>query len=165
MKEQLNNEVVIIAPHIDDELIGCFSVLMNKEISPIIIYTENANNERRDEAILLKKYLNHIKVQLFSKNIPSNFISPINTLYFPDPHFEIHPEHRRVGMIGEEILRNGLCKNVIFYSTIMNAPYIYEIKNPKEKKNMLDKVYKSQKSLWQFDHKFFLFEGFCKWII
>jgi hypothetical protein len=165
MIEQVKNEIIIVAPHVDDEIIGCFSVLMNKKISPIIIYTENANDERRNEALLLKKYLDHIKIQLFSKNIPSNFISPVNTLYFPDPHFEIHPEHRRVGMIGEEILRSGVCKNIIFYSTIMNAPYIHEVENSNDKKKILNQVYKSQKSLWQFDAKYYLFEGFCKWII
>lgn len=161
----MNGDIIIVAPHIDDEMIGCFSILCNQEIEPIIIYTSICNEERKQEALLLKKYLPNVKIQMFTKHIPSQFMSPLNSFYFPDPCFETHPEHRRVGMIGEEILRDKICKEVIFYSTNMSAPYIHEISNANYKKNMLNKIYKSQKSLWEYENKYFLFEGYCKWIV
>jgi hypothetical protein len=66
-------------------------------------------------------------------------------------------------MIGEDYLRKGM--NVVFYSVNMQAPYISEVKDFKNKKKLLDVVYFSQKSLWKNNHKYFLFEGRCKWII
>jgi hypothetical protein len=55
--------------------------------------------------------------------------------------------------------------DVIFYNTIMNAPYIHEIKDPEDKKNCLNIIYPSQKSLWETDYKYFLYEGRVKWLV
>jgi len=87
-------EVIIVAPHPDDEIIGCYSILKNKDLSPKIIYTENVSNERREEALKLKTVIPNIKIQLFQKTIPGHFLSPFNTYYFPDPTYEFHPAHR-----------------------------------------------------------------------
>ena len=80
----------------------------------------------------------------------------------PDPVYELHPLHRQWGMVGETMARVGF--DVIFYSTNMNAPYIHELAVADDKKELLNKVYPDQKSLWEYDHKYFLFEGYNKWI-
>jgi len=67
------------------------------------------------------------------------------------------------GMIGESMLRSGI--NIIFYNTNMNAPYIHELKDSKEKEELLNKVYPSQKSLWEYEKKYVLYEGRNKWIM
>jgi hypothetical protein len=46
----------------------------------------------------------------------------------------------------------------------MNAPYIHEVNLPDDKKYLLDQVYPDQKDLWKYDYKYFLFEGYCKWV-
>ena len=167
------SELIIIAPHPDDELIGCWEVLKKEEKSPIIIYTEDVNDKRREETLELKKHYT-IKAQFFLKSIPPNLLQPENTFYFPDPIYETHPAHRVQGSVGESLARSGL--DVIFYSTNMTAPYIHEIKiplkelfaqkntylNPKEE--ILNEVYPSQKDLWKHEKKYILFEGRCKWI-
>lgn len=158
----VKKETIIIAPHPDDEIIGCYSVLINKEISPIIIYTADVDNERRKEATNLKKFLPHIKAQLFQKEIPLALQNPFATIYTPDPSTEIHPEHRRIGAICETILRQGM--DVIFYTTNMNVPYLYEVPTWRDKRNLLNKTYPSQKTLWSTDFRYFLFEGYCKWM-
>lgn len=160
----VKSEFIIVAPHPDDELIGCYSVLVNKDISPIIIYTENVSNERREEALNLKKFISNIKVQLFQKTIPGHLLSENNVYYFPDPYFEVHPAHRASGAIGESMLREGR-HNVIFYNVNMQAPYIFEVAKPFDKKSILNKVYPSQKSLWKNEAKYYLFEGYCKYLI
>ena len=157
-------EVIIIAPHPDDEIIGCYSILTNKDLSPIIIYTENISNERREEALKLKDFIPNIKVQLFQKTIPGHLLNPNNTYYFPDPTYEFHPAHRMSGAIGETFLRE-MKYNIIFYNVNMQAPYIFEVKNKDEKKKLLDDVYSSQSDLWKNDAKYYLFEGYCKWLI
>jgi hypothetical protein len=68
------------------------------------------------------------------------------------------------GSIGENFLRE-MKYNVIFYNVNMQAPYIFEVKNKDEKKKLLDDVYSSQSDLWKNDAKYYLFEGYCKWLI
>jgi hypothetical protein len=153
---------IIIAPHYDDEIIGCYDIIMNPIIKPVIIYMQD-DEERKEESLKLKTHIDNIQIQLFQKSIPNTFINPDNILYFPDPHFEFHPDHRKWGAVGEDLLRQGL--NVIFYSINMQAPYIHEVKDFKGKRRLLEKVYPSQKSLWKYDAKYYLFEGYCKWIM
>lgn len=151
---------IIIAPHCDDEIIGCYEILERK---PIILYVEKADQKRQDEAIKLLREHELAKAQFFFQDIPTSLMNPKNTYYFPDPFFEIHWAHRKWGGVGEAMLRGGF--NVIFYSIHMNTPYLHEVENPDEKKKLLDLVYPSQILLWQNDAKYYLFEGRCKWLI
>jgi len=148
---------IIIAPHCDDECIGCYKYL--KEAN-IIIYDGDTPLERREEALNLK---NHFEVnQLFLKSIPPNLYDTKNKFFIPDPIYENHPLHRSWGFVGEQMARMGL--DVTFYSTNMNVPYIHEVKDTKGKEELLNKIYPSQKSLWEYEKKFVLFEGYSKWI-
>ena len=154
---------IIIAPHPDDEVVGCYEILMNTE-KKIIIYTGQSSNERKEEALKLKDKIDNIKAVFFNQSIPAHLLKPENVYYYPDPTTEIHPDHRMQGTIGESMLRQAL--NVIFYSTIMNAPYIHELYDESAKKEeLLNEIYPSQKSLWEFEKKFVLFEGRCKWLM
>jgi hypothetical protein len=155
-----DREIVIVAPHPDDEIIGCYELLA-KDVNPIIIYSGETLPKRREEAVQLRKHAK-IKHQMFQQSVPSTFINDNTTIYIPDPIYEIHPEHRRWGQLGESLARNGI--DVIFYSINMNAPYIHEIQNIDGKEALLNTVYGSQKSLWQYERKYLLFEGRCKWI-
>ena len=121
MENGKKSEVIIIAPHPDDEIIGCYSILTNKDISPVVIYTENVSNERREEALKLKDFVPNLKVQLFQKSIPGHLLSPYNTYYFPDPIHEFHPAHRMSGSIGENFLRE------MKYNTPFNGEVRYKI--------------------------------------
>ena len=154
---RLKREVIIVAPHPDDEIIGNFELLTNPDISPIIIYTEDVPNDRRQESMNLKKFVPNVKVQLFANHIPENLLNPKTPLYFPDFVNEFHPDHVKIGNRGLELFHKGL--NVIFYSIQMNTKYIHTVKDFKGKRHLLEKVYPSQKDMWKFDHKYFLFEG------
>ena len=154
------SDTVIVAPHPDDEIIGCFSILDNPDIKPLIIYTELVDKLRQKEVQVIRNYFT-IKGQIFCQSIPSMFMTPKTTFYFPGPD-ELHPAHRKQAAIGEELARQGL--NIIFYTTNMNVKWIREIENFNKKKEMLDKIYSSQSDLWKYDYKYFLFEGACKWL-
>jgi hypothetical protein len=156
------SEVIIIAPHPDDEIIGVYEELEKKDNRIIVIYDGETDQKRREEALKLREYFINVKFQLFQTTIPQPYLQKSNIFFLPDPYFEIHPDHRRWGFIGEQMARGGF--NVVFYSTIMSAPYIHKVKDPLEKKSTLEKVYPSQKSLWEYDYKYFIFEGRCKWI-
>jgi len=154
--------IVVIAPHCDDECIGTFEIITNEETPPIILYDPSNSEERRQEALNLKKYTKITK-QMFVQSIPQILIDPKTIFYFPHPIYETHPEHRRWGFMGEQLLRQGF--NVIFYTTLMNAPFIYECKKSKEKEELLNKIYPSQRSLWEYEKKYTLFSGYCQWLI
>ena len=153
-------EIIIVAPHPDDEIIGCYEV-MKADKKPIIIYGGNTEHDRRQEVKNVKKFFD-VKVLMFQTTIPPNLLQAENTFYFPDPTYENHPLHRAYGFQGEGLARGGF--NVIFYSTNMNAPYIHEVADPGDKKMLLESCYPSQSDLWKYDHKYFLFEGYTKWM-
>jgi len=152
---------VIVAPHPDDEIIGCYEVLKREE-TIIIIYSPDVNANRRKEAMRLKEYIDGIKVQMFQSSIPMAMINKNHKFYFPDPIYETHPKHRELGMTGELYARSGI--DVTFYSTIMNAPYIHESLEPTRKEYILNEVYASQRDMWKYEKKYVLFEGYCKWV-
>ena len=155
-----NQDVIIVAPHPDDEIIGCYEILKSTA-NPVIIYSGDTDPDRREQVLKLKDHVD-CKLQLFQMTIPQPLLSMENVYYIPDPIYEIHPKHREWGALGESLVRNGF--NVIFYNTNMNAPYIHECKAPKEKEELLNKVYPDQKSLWEYEKKYVLFEGYNKWI-
>jgi hypothetical protein len=161
-KKMPKHQHLIVAPHPDDEIIGCYEVINNKENSVVIMYSGNTDANRRQEALKLRESRENIIAQIYQNSIPSALLTEPNiTFYFPDPINEIHPLHRAWGSVGEGLARDG--KDVIFYTTLMNVPYIHEVNDP-TKEDLLNNVYPSQKTLWEYEKKFILFEGRCKWI-
>jgi len=160
--QKSKGEVIIIAPHPDDEIIGCHEVLRNKDLSITVIYSGNTPAKRREEAMTLKNVCENVKIQAFHNMIPSPFLNLKNIFYMPDPIYEVHPDHRMWGVGGESMARDGF--NVVFYSINMSAPYIHQVRIPEEKENFLNVVYPSQSDLWKYEKKYVLFEGYCKWI-
>lgn len=157
------NRIVICVCHPDDEIIGCYKHVTNDENPPVILYMDTTiSEERRQEALKLKEFTK-ISIQMFCNSIPPIFLNLSTKFYFPDPIYEIHPDHRRLGAMGEAYLRNKF--DVTFYSINMNSPYIYETKNSQKKEELLNQIYPSQKSLWEYEKKYILFEGYNKWII
>lgn len=154
------DDVIIVAPHADDEIIGCYEVLTKKG-KPIIIYSGDMEAARRETVLKLKEHVD-CKLQLFQMTVPQTFLKKENLFYIPDPYFEHHPKHREWGYIGETMARNGF--HVIFYNTNMTAPYIHEVKEPDKKEDLLNKVYPDQSDLWKYEKKYVLFEGYCKWM-
>jgi len=160
-KSTEKEDLIIIAPHPDDEIIGAYKYLTSKRNKPIIIYSGTLDADRKDKALKLKEHVS-CKVQLFQMSVPQPFLQPQNVFLFPDPIYETNPDHRVWGMMGEQLARNGF--KVIFYSVNMLAPYIYNVEKPEAKKDLLEKVYPDQQSLWKYEHKYFLFEGYCRWL-
>jgi hypothetical protein len=148
---------IILAPHADDEIIGCYELLLahSKEIKTVCFATEEAI----EEAVLSSQMFSFDRSHI--DYLPTILYSG-DTLVCPDPFGELHPMHKRFGFIGVNWAQDG--HSTIFYSTNMNVPYIHEVKYSGRKQYALDHCYDSKRSLWEFDHKYFLFEGYSKWI-
>lgn len=142
---------IIFAPHIDDELIGCFSKL--KDID-LVVYFFDVNDERLKEAYQLqKKYNYNIKVHNPNYDVLSVYDHPMNTIYIPSSK-DLHIHHKEVN----RLVRNNFTKaNRKFYSIDMNRkPKL--VNNMEHKKELMYDIYKSQHGLFNSDEKYFLFE-------
>lgn len=157
----MSSKNLIIAPHGDDEIIGCFEILIP---GTVVFYDSRYIDDVRIKEIMFLKKFKNVKQVIASELTPDLYDNGLDkyTLYFPDPIYETHPVHREWGSFGEKLARRKF--DVVFYSTNMNAPYIHECKNADEKQALLVDIYPSQSQLWEYDHKYFLFEGRCKWI-
>jgi len=145
---------VIIAPHADDEIIGCHELLVSGLVDSVLYNTRQG----MEEAIICSE---HYGFNI--KSIEDLLEYKTKIFLFPDPVYETHPDHRGLGSIGEALLRTG--QEVIFYTTNMLAPYIHEVSQPHTKRNCLDNLYPTKKDLWKYEHKYFLFEGYTQWIM
>lgn len=156
---------VIIAPHADDEIIGCHAVLAAREVATVAFPLKNKG--------ALKESIITQALFLFEAKLFSTFESVIDLatqakgkngyIFFPDPVNELHPDHRIIGGLGERLIKEQKFDNVIFYTTNMNAPYMEEAIQMEEKREALDRCYPRKKSLWEYDYKYFLFEGYTTW--
>jgi hypothetical protein len=145
---------VIVAPHADDEIIGCYSFLAAGLVDSVMFQARAA----MEEAIPSSEHFgfNIKSIEDFKDDRTKIFL-------FPDPTYETHPDHRELGSIGEGFLRGG--EAVIFYNTNMLAPYIHEVSLAAFKRKCLDTLYPNKKDLWTYEHKYFLFEGYTRWLV
>jgi hypothetical protein len=157
--ESFEIKVVIISPHPDDELIGCYSLLKNKFVK-YVVYIDEYQDERMKESkrcaekfgfkpIYLDKIIN-------LQNILEK-LKPIDYICVPDIT-DMHPLHKQISVLGNFLARELKC-GLIYYSVDMAASYITKLADYMSKRAALDAIYQSQRSLWEMDHKYFLFEG------
>jgi len=145
---------IIIAPHADDELIGCFTKIWTNEIHEVV-YVETTN-ERKVEAHKFCDYFN-IRGRFLHGDLRHLLnLPPKYTYYIPSPE-DGHPLHSLV-----YYLMFHEYSNLVVYSTYMNDYFVKDLKESQYKLVLLNRFYPSQKSLWEFDHKYFLFEGYAK---
>jgi len=142
----------IIAPHPDDEIIGCFSLIKKNEIGKILYL-----NSEKERMSLARKFCKDfgIPCKFISENSLMSYKFSDKEIYLIPYIVDRHPLHRLVNIIVSLKARNKG-----YYTTDMNSEFIHELKDSsQEKRQMLDKYYPDQKSLWDSDWKYFLFEG------
>ena len=113
----------IFAPHLDDEIIGCYSIL--EQIDLIIYFTKD---DRCKSIINNNKYIH-------KSDFDFNTIDINDTIYLPC-QYDYHPLHKHIRLKG---LRLKCNKN--FYSVDMNVPWLKEEQYPDKKANYLKEIY------------------------
>ena len=138
----------IFAPHIDDEAIGCYSLFIKKNIK--VVYFSEITKERKKEAI------NAGKTFGFKISYAGYAYKPTKDEVLVVPCKEdTHPEHRQVNAFAKDFNNKKL-----YYSTDKNIAKILLPETTRAaKKVLMDRVYPSQKKLWENDEKYILFEG------
>lgn len=148
---------IVVAPHPVDELVGVFSLLKKYEIAHVFYVKDFLSDKQRrkelqDCALVFKFAPWILSLNDIEKGLERNVI-----YYIPHTK-DYHPEHKKVRDLFE---RN---KNIVkyelkYYTTEMNTSNIYSIHSWKEKEQHLYSIYPTQKSLWQYNAKYYLFEG------
>jgi len=145
---------VIIAPHPDDEIIGCFSMIHNNEVGEILYITDFAEPERINAGLCFCA-----EYGIIGRSITFDQLSDClstHLTYFPSP-FDFHAHHKIVSAVGLMLAEKG--KDVGFYSiekNLINLPLPPKL--IEEKRKLLDTYYPSQKKLWDTNEAYLIFE-------
>lgn len=141
-------KTLIVAPHADDEILGCFSVMLDKAHDRTVLLLDEIDRMRLAEAWSSCKTLG-AKLVL---SPPENIATTFEAVYVPCRQ-DTHPAHREANMRFREAATH-------FYSTEMGegAEYLGPSRAA-SKKFHLDKYYPSQRSLWAKNDKLWMFEG------
>jgi hypothetical protein len=171
---------VIVSPHPDDLLIGTFKVFVRHKNLEVIFVNELTKTDKKEIELLEKEnkdvfnsWFCHGKLDQITNflNLIRKDITLTMTIFVPC-NYDTHPLHnlsREVVEIwvAQEWIKHKRRVKIIYYSTNMNTPYLQELLPLQSvmKKDFLNKYFPSQKSLWEYDHKYFLFESYIQQVI
>lgn len=118
VKFQADGSILVIAPHADDELIGCYQLIKNYSSNVTVFYcsflgSNYSDNNRVIRENEIKNYINSQGIGLYissPKQIAKDLLCVINTIkpnyVFIPSIIDWHPEHRKVNIIIADIVKN-----------------------------------------------------------
>jgi LmbE family N-acetylglucosaminyl deacetylase len=163
-------QIVILAPHVDDELIGCSALFDANKVS-LVVYFNELSTQRRKEAIALARsqYKQPYEVlfvdfdsireddkvytfnQVFEKTLPEIE----NTVLVVPSIKDQHVHHKEINRFARPMPYEKW-----FYSVDMNhKPQLLSKEQRERKLEALLTAYPSQKQLFENDAKYHLFES------
>jgi hypothetical protein len=148
-------KTLIIAPHIDDELIGCYSVLRDfrdygKNDQLDVVWLYDITTERLAEGKALAEYFGFNGSALFSTQALDIIKSSSYDQIYVPARQDWHTDHKVTNSQFRAYATH-------FYSVDMvNGVPLLE-REAKEKKALLDDFYPSQSKLWATDASYYLF--------
>lgn len=172
----INYEHVVVAPHCDDEFIGCFELLVKAQRA-IVLIQEECTVERLNESHTMMRNIfstfnggksKSVYFQNLNHRLHVAGDKGVNTcvFWFPDPLYETHPDHKiYTPSLQERLTSNAfVCKGQQclfgFYSVNMNAPYLHVLPQDISERKMREaKAYKSQEGYFKQHNDSFFFEG------
>lgn len=131
---------IILAPHLDDEVIGCYSIWSTLDR---IYYF---HQDYRANTLPDGRYMPW-------GSGTADTISEQDTVYLPSK-YDMHPLHRRVRCIGL-----SLPGKKFFYNVEMNVPWLQEENNPKGKRRFFKNLYPLEYETINKSDKYFLFKS------
>jgi len=141
---------LIVAPHPDDELIGCYSILKDSTRRTDVLVLNDLTPERIKELQACSKAYNFNILD--AKSVNANLqIKAYQEVYVPSRN-DWHAEHKKAN-------REYLEYATHYYSVDMVNGKPLPLKDRLGKQNALNTLYPSQSALWLKDEKYFLFEA------
>jgi len=146
---------IILAPHPDDEIIGCFGIL--SEVTDVYIFYE-CSVERQFESLFAKHKARATYNLHFTTDFDKIDFNKVKKVYAPGS-FDLHPDHRKINRLAK-LAQSKHKFDLMFYSIDMNRkPYFLKDK-ANIKKDVLT-AFASQ-GLLKKDDKYHLFEDIYK---
>lgn len=159
--------IVVIAPHVDDELIGCYSLFKERRVSHVVYVFEHLGEENAHRRLEAEMFCHHQGVTpIFVRGTEGLNIALLNeeVTFSPSTHIlaapnikDNHPHHR---------ILNAWVKATdferLYYSVDMNIGSGVKVLSPEDqtaKLELLIGAYPSQRSLFESNAAYHLFEG------
>lgn len=150
----MGKQILIAAPHIDDEVIGCFSVLTNADSTDTItvMYTDVESAYRLLEARYAALALNFtFTVSPTPEEVTAVLERGHDEVYAPSRRDE-HEAHKRLAALCAPYATHTYACDMRHGRTTLSQ------EQQAEKLRLLDQCYPSQRQLWANNAKYFLFE-------
>lgn len=147
----MSKDYVIFAPHVDDEVIGCYQYLQKKMVREVY-YFHDITTSRMKEAMMASQLFS------FDPHFPPDKPKLRDTDIILVPNIaDYHPHHKHVNWFAKNQFPNH---KKMFYSVDMNVPFEVLMEGQQvSKKEILMSLYPSQRSLFEADAKYYLFES------
>ena len=140
---------LVIAPHPDDELIGCYSLLQSRGSQVDVTFAFSTSELRYNEAKKCAGLFGHTLIDYSQVN---DRLDSYSEIYVPSLR-DTHPEHKAVNLMFR-------CRASHFYSVDMVAPKaVLPEADQRRKRDALNECYPSQRLLWDRDAGYYLFES------
>jgi LmbE family N-acetylglucosaminyl deacetylase len=145
---------IIFAPHVDDEIIGCWRYLKPPCAHTKVFYFYELSATRRREAFESSLALGFdISFEPTEKEILAHVESAFIVLV--PSRKDSHADHKKINAKYRHLATS-------FYSVDMVDALTLPEKEAKDKLDVLNKYYPSQAELWQSNAKYYLFESVHK---
>lgn len=142
-----NKNIAILAPHVDDEVIGCYRLLEAGRVSDVFYYYD-LTNERKEEALRVADYFG------FNAHFETSDFPEDKIFYVPNIADQ-HPHHKELNLYS----RSLDCPKR-YYSIDMNVKFdVLPVPVMARKLVVLHEFYPSQRKLIDKDDKYHLFES------
>lgn len=148
---------IIFAPHIDDETIGCHSLLSRVAVVSVFYFFE-CNEERKREGLVASRKFGFNPFFIPDIKWFFGFAREHHPIFAPDVSILVpriddhHPAHQTINRMAKEVF-----SNLLFYSIDMNAgAALYDESD--RKRDDLYQLYPSQKQYFDDHPQCYLFE-------
>ncbi len=141
---------IILSPHVDDEVIGCYTYLKNNLVTDVYYFYELTDLRAGEATRAATKYnfTPHYNQPL--NNIPADAVILLPSIK------DSHPHHKMVNRLG-----NKLPNAKLYYSVDLDAASNKKVLSAEDQANKLNDLnilYTSQETLFQSDQSYSLFE-------
>lgn len=150
-------KTLIIAPHVDDELIGCYPVLKRfmeygKNDLLDVVWLYEASNDRLAEGRGAALFLGFRGFTCTPESLGLLITSNQYDQVYVPARQDWHADHKKANTLARQYATH-------FYSVDMFNGKPLAPADRDDKKRLLDQFYPSQKKLWANDAKYYLFSA------